>query len=228
MTQGSRIRMRLMRASEQIAEIVRSGAEKQGEETIKSQKQDRRSQRTRRLITSATLELLFERRYDAITVKDILERADIGRSTFYAHFFDKEDVLTSIVDQMLESLHQQLAQRARGHRIVPALELFEHVQQNYLYFRAMMRGRTGEVLWDAAQAALSRSIEQLLPPHEIPDAAAAIPPEVMSRYLAGAFLSLLKWWLQAEMPYPPATMENIFQRLAFPGVQAALGGAITA
>lgn len=189
---------------------------------MKSQKQDRRSQRTRRLITSATLGLLFERRYDAITVQDILERADIGRSTFYAHFFDKEDVLTSIVDEMLESFHQQLAQRTRGNRLIPALELFEHVQQNEQYFRAMLRGRTGEVLWEAAQAALSRSIEQGLPPADTANVAApAIPPTVMANYLAGAFLSLLKWWLQAEMPYPPATMASIFQRLAFPGIQAA-------
>ena len=63
---------------------------------MKEDKQDRRSQRTRHLVNSAMLELLFEKHYDTITVQDILDRANIGRSTFYAHYFDKEDVLTSM------------------------------------------------------------------------------------------------------------------------------------
>jgi hypothetical protein len=50
---------------------------------VKQDKQDRRSQRTRRLVSSAMTELLREKRYDAITVQDLLDRAGIGRSTFY-------------------------------------------------------------------------------------------------------------------------------------------------
>src|SRR5690348_8611136 len=117
---------------------------------MKQDKQDRRSQRTRRLVNTAMLELLFEKHYETITVQDILDRAGIGRSTFYTHFFDKEDVLTSIAEQMLGTFSQQLSQR-RGGEMVPVLELFEHVQQHEQYFRAMLRGHTGEVFWEAAQ-----------------------------------------------------------------------------
>jgi AcrR family transcriptional regulator len=56
------------------------------EERIKQQKQDRRSQRTIRLINAAMMELLSEKRYEAISVQDILDRADVGRSTFYTHY----------------------------------------------------------------------------------------------------------------------------------------------
>jgi AcrR family transcriptional regulator len=63
---------------------------------VKQHKQDRRSQRTYHLVTTALLALLAEKRYEAITVQDILERANIGRSTFYSHYYDKEDVLQSI------------------------------------------------------------------------------------------------------------------------------------
>jgi AcrR family transcriptional regulator len=62
---------------------------------MKQHKQDRRSQRTYHLVRTAMMALLLEKRYDAITVQDILDRADIGRSTFYTHFYDKEDVLVS-------------------------------------------------------------------------------------------------------------------------------------
>src|SRR5262252_7657343 len=87
---------------------------KKREMTLKQHKQDRRSLRTYQLVSTAMMELLFERNYDAITVQDILDRANIGRSTFYAHYYDKEDVLASIADEQLELLSQQLSKRVAG------------------------------------------------------------------------------------------------------------------
>src|SRR5262245_34264849 len=118
---------------------------------MKQDKRDRRSQRTRQLVLSATLDLLFERRYDEITVQDILDRANIGRSTFYTHYFDKQDVLTSIVEQQIELLSQQLGERGAEQTLIPSLELFQHVQRHEQYFRAMLRGEAGEAFWEAAQ-----------------------------------------------------------------------------
>ncbi len=77
---------------------------------MKQHKQDRRSQRTYHLVSRAMMELLSETPYDAITVQDILERANIGRSTFYAHYYDKEDVLASITEQMLDLFSQGMRQ----------------------------------------------------------------------------------------------------------------------
>jgi AcrR family transcriptional regulator len=190
---------------------------------MKQEKHDRRSQRTCQLIRSAMLNLLFERRYDEITVQDILDRANIGRSTFYSHYFDKEDVLASIADGQLELLQQQLTEREGEQRIIPSLELFQHVQQNQQYFRAMLQGRAREALWDAAQSALSRTIEHSLASSVTEQQASVVPLSVASQYLAGAFLSFLKWWLEAETPYPPEQMDGMFQYLALPGVWATIG-----
>lgn len=191
---------------------------------MKQKKEDRRSQRTQRLISFAMLELLFERRYEAITVQDILDRAGVGRSTFYTHYFDKEDVLGTIAEQMLEMFNQQFANVKKVDEIVPAAELFRHVQQNAHYFRAMLRGQAGQALWDAAQTALSKSIEQALMTASAGTQAGAdspsIPLAVVSYYAAGAFLSLTKWWIQADIPYTPEEMARIFQQLALPGVWA--------
>ena len=191
---------------------------------MKQGKQDRRSRRTRNLINTAMLELLFEQRYETITVQDILDRAEIGRSTFYTHYYDKEDVLTSIAEQMLEMFSQQFSQRNMGQGIVPSLELFEHVQQHYQYFQAMLRGHTGEVLWEAAQAALSKNIEQALTTIYADKPAPEIPWTLIAQYLAGAFLSLLRWWLDTEMLYTPEQMEKIFQQLALPGIRNIVEG----
>ena len=193
---------------------------------MKQDKQDRRSQRTRRLVSSAMMELLLEKRYDAITVQDLLDRAGIGRSTFYAHYFDKEDVLASIAVQMLETFGQQLSQRDAGQGIVPSLELFRHVYQHpqRQHFQAMLRGHAGELLWETGQALLSRNIEQTLTTTCAGKRSPSIPLAVVAQYLAGAFLNLFKWWLEAEMPYAPEQMDSIFQQLALPGVWAIVGG----
>jgi AcrR family transcriptional regulator len=195
---------------------------------MKQEKHDRRSQRTRQLIRSALLNLLFERGYDEITVQDILDRANIGRSTFYTHYFDKEDVLASIADEQLELLRQHLTEREGEQRIIPSLELFQHVQQNQQYFRAMLHGRARDALWDAAQSALSRTVEHVLATSVAEQQASIVPLSVASQYLAGAFLNLLKWWLEADIPYSPEQMDGMFQHLALPGVWATFGGKIAA
>ncbi len=187
---------------------------------MKQDKQDRRSQRTQHLINDAMLALLFEKHYDAITVQDILDRAGIGRSTFYTHFFDKEDVLTSIAEQMLDMFGKQLAQRQEKGALIPILELFEHVQQHEQYFRAMLQGHTAEVFWEAAQTAFSKTVEQALSTVYAENASPAISREVIAQYLTGAILALLKWWLEAEMPYSPEHMEQVVQQLVLPGVWA--------
>lgn len=189
---------------------------------MKQDKQDRRSQRTRNLINSAMMELLREKRYDAITVQDILDRSEIGRSTFYAHYFDKEDVLASLSEQMLEQFRQQFSQREAGQGIIPSMEQFQHAQENHQFFQAMIRGHAGEILWETAQVVLSRNIEQALAAACDDNSSLSIPLPVIAQYLAGAFGYLFKWWLEADMPYSPEQMESIFQQLALPGVWATI------
>lgn len=190
---------------------------------MKQQKADRRSQRTYRLLSSAFAELLAEKPYEEILVQDILDRAGIGRTTFYAHYFDKEDLLSSMTEQILSTFTQQIAHSSARRRIVPSLELFEHIYQSPdLHFRALMRGRAGEPLWETLQEALCHVIEASLCTAYAEKRSPAVPLPVVSQYLAGAFLTLLKWWLAADMPYPPEQMEHIFQQLALPGVWAML------
>ena len=190
---------------------------------MKQQKADRRSQRTYRLVSSAFAELVVEKPYEEILVQDILDRADIGRTTFYAHYFDKEDVLNSIVAEQLEMLTHQIVHSTARQRVVPSLELFEHVYHSQNQpFLALMQSRAGEPLWEALQTALCRAIEPALCTLCAERRYPPIPLPVVSQYLAGAFLTLLKWWVAADMPYPPEQMENIFQQLALPGVWAML------
>jgi AcrR family transcriptional regulator len=148
----------------------------------------------------------------------------IGRSTFYAHYFDKEDILASLSEQMLQLFRQQLSQRDAVQGIIPSLELFQHVQKNHQFFQAMLRGHAGEVLWETGQGLLSRNIEQVLTVACAERCSPAVPLAVVAQYLAGAFGSLLKWWLEAEMPYAAVQMDRMFQQLALSGVWATIEG----
>jgi AcrR family transcriptional regulator len=186
------------------------------------------------------MELLLEKRFDAITVQDLLDRAGIGRSTFYAHYFDKDDVLAQIAEQMLETFRMRVVQEtaqkaarptgdagiaehighAAGQAILPSLEIFRHVQQQYPQLHALVRGHAGEVLWETGQALLCQNIERTLSATYTQATPRSVPVEVAAQYLAGAFLNLLTWWLQAELPYTADQMDSFFQQLALPGVWA--------
>ena len=191
---------------------------------MKQQKQDRRSQRTYHLVNAALMQLLLEKGYESITVQDILDRANIGRSTFYAHYFDKADVLESIAQQMLADFSQQVKPAEAKRGIVPSLALFRHVRQQHRLFQVLLRGQGEEVLWKAGQAILSKTIEETLTTLCVGKQTPRVPLPVVAQYLAGAFLNLLKWWLEAEMPYPPEQMDAMFQQLALPGVWATVEG----
>lgn len=207
---------------------------------MKQDKRDRRSLRTRRLVNAAVMDLMLEKRFDTITVQDLLERAGIGRSTFYTHYFDKDDVLASIADEMLATFRQQMSQRdARegkqtadatdvGQMILPSLAPFQHVQQvqeQYQPLRPTVRGHTGEGVWNTGQMLLSRNIEEALKAIWLErdgTTSPTVPLLVVAQYLAGAFLTLFKWWLEADMPYSPEEMDRVFWHLALPGVRASL------
>lgn len=193
---------------------------------MKHEKHDRRSQRTRHLVHAALMELLLEKRYEAVTVRDILDRAGIGSSTFYAHYFDKDDVQTDVIEQMLEQLFPAMAQTTVEQGMLPSLALFRHIQEHsqHSHFRALVRGHAEERVWEVLQTRLSRIIEQTLASDDAEKKAPSVPREVVAAYLSGAFLNLLTWWIKSEMPYSAERMDEIFQQLALPGVWIIMKG----
>jgi AcrR family transcriptional regulator len=185
---------------------------------------DRRTRRTRQLLRDALIALMLEKRYDKITVQDIIDRADVGRSTFYAHYRDKEDLHQSSFAEMLEALTHHLRESDTGsHRLVPSLELFRHVQQQHHLYKALVPGRGVELLFKTGHDYISRIIERRLAAHLPEQQTPTVPLPVVANYVAGALVTLLKWWLDHQMSYSPERMDEIFQQLVMPGVWATLG-----
>src|SRR5215831_9099556 len=180
--------------------------------------EDRRVRRSRRLLQEALLQLVLEKGYDKVTVQDILDRADVGRATFYAHFRDKDDLLVSGSEQLREVLREQMAAflAAGGEqpteRLVVTRVLFEHAARNRQLYRALIGNRGGGVILRQAQRDLTalfrEHLEQAAAQQRVQPAA---PVEIVVQYVVGALLALLTWWLDNDLGYSPAQMSAAFQ-----------------
>jgi AcrR family transcriptional regulator len=109
-----------------------------------------------------------------------------------------------------------------GAPFFPSLALFQHVQENYSIFKALFRGQGLEFMLKRAHLALSQRIEGHLEEAVKAGRDPIVPLPVLSYYLAGALITLLQWWLDNRMPYPPERMDEIYRQLALPGALRAL------
>jgi AcrR family transcriptional regulator len=173
---------------------------------------DRRVQRTQRMLTEAMIELILERGWDAVHVQDICERADVGRSTFYTHFGDKEDLLVGGLDALGQFLRSQAAAAATGQPFAFARGMIEHVDEQRRLFRAIVGKRSGQVAQQRFRQLLIQLVREDLEAYG-PTGARL---DVASRYVAGAFFELLIWWLETRTQITPSELERHFHELTAP------------
>jgi AcrR family transcriptional regulator len=189
---------------------------------VKTLRRDRRSQRTHRLLAEALVALLHKHRYTDLTVQAILDRANIGRTTFYSHYWDKDDLLASEMERVVEVLWHHSPSNATDQEFVfPSLGMFQHLQEQYVLYRALVRSQAIDLVWAAMKKRLTEQVEdhfRLVQRKPIHDLAV----RVTAQAVVGTFLSLLQWWLENEMPLSPAQMAAYFYQLLLPGVQAML------
>jgi AcrR family transcriptional regulator len=184
---------------------------------------DRRSRRTRRMLGEALVALMLEKRYDAITVQEIIDRANVGRSTFYAHYLDKEDLLQHQVAEVVQSIDRHMDISAGGNRIVPSIELFRHLRDSQALIRALVRGRAMETVLKTMRAHLSSNISERLAQRLPQGAEPALQLPLVAHYVAGAMLTMFDWWLERDMQDTPEEIDAYFAQLVGPGVRSATG-----
>ncbi len=184
---------------------------------------DRRTQRTQHVLQDALLELLKVKHYDAISVLDIIEKANVGRSTFYAHYPTKDDLLKSGFERILDRIVEQLVFDPASRKLtLDTAPLFHHALGHAGLYRTLAWGSGFEVITTQGQAMLGAKFQQRLSPLLTPDKLPSVPPSALSFSLAGSLLMLLKWWLENGMPCSPESMDGIFQQLIMPGIRSAL------
>jgi AcrR family transcriptional regulator len=186
---------------------------------------DRRVRRTRRIIGDAFAALILEKGYARVTVQDILDRADVGRSTFYAHYRDKESLLTAAFEDLRDDLRTDLATltpTAPPSPTSPTGALFEHAYQRRQVYRALCGRQGGDIVHRHLHLLIGGLLREHLRPH-LTAAGSDLPVHVVAEFYTSAALGLLTWWVDHNFRPGPAQMAHIYQRLAAPGILAALG-----
>jgi AcrR family transcriptional regulator len=208
-----------------IVQIATESSEKLGVDMAR--REDRRVQRTRELLRGALLALIREKGFEALTVQDIIDRANVGRATFYAHFDNKEDLLLSGFDSLRTSLkeRQREAQLRRGpveeRAFAFSHDLFAHVNDHHDLFQAMAGKRSGAVVQSVVHKLLLDLVREDIKTLSRAEAH-AIGAEALAQFIAGGMFGLVMWWMGARMRPPVDELNGTFRRLALAALKETL------
>jgi AcrR family transcriptional regulator len=201
---------------------------------------DRRVQKTRKLLQDALIELVAEKGYESVSIREILDKANVGRSTFYAHFQDKDQLLRSILDY-LDELFEQHDKRlldttknfANAEHNELTLSLFQFVSQNHRFFKAMLDNRGYGIfikpiydyvfahvhgiftkpIHDDMVAHLHEPFKKLASHEKY----SSLESEIAAHYFVSAFMGILVWWIEKDMPCTAEEIDGLLKQLAIPG-----------
>ena len=177
---------------------------------------DRRVRRTRKLLHDAFISLVIEKGYEKTTIQDILDRADVGRSTFYVHYRDKEALLTANFDAMHEQLECELDQIAATGPVdvaLPAALLFEHAYRNQRMYRAMCGRQGGALVQRHLRRLIGDVLRKRLRP-QLQQVGAEVPADVAAEFYTSAALGLLVWWIDKDFRGDDLWMTGLYRKLA--------------
>lgn len=190
-------------------------------------RKDRRIERTRQLLLQALFPLIQEKGFDAVTVQDIIDRANVGRSTFYVHFVDKEDLLVQAMDPFSAELkeRQRKALRQGGASEQGAFafthELFSHADGHRDVFRTVVGNQSALILqrhFRRMQVELVREEVKAMAPTGVSN----VLLEAVVQSIAGTLYGLLAWWIDGRRRMTVDEVNDLFRRMALPAVEAAL------
>ncbi len=190
-----------------------------------NQQDDRRVQRSKQLLESALIALMAEKPFDKITIQEILDRANVGRTTFYAHFHSKEDLFLSSHDSLVSTMCRSFFSDDGTLRDEPSqavVSLLELAQQNDdARFYLTWGSDTGEIL-QLLKERLAEKVAARL--HDcFKEEESAIPFAVLAQQVATSMFSILNWWIDERMPYPTHEMASMLHRMNQVVLRDALG-----
>jgi AcrR family transcriptional regulator len=168
------------------------------------------------MLHQALLSLIVKKGYDAITVEEICETANVGRSTFYAHFTSKDDLKRSGLEHLREQLldWQQSATASADKKIRSlgfSLTMFEHARDHIHLYRALIGSRGGAVALGTIRQVLCDCVRRELAAIGAKNGKEGIPGELVIEYVVGGFMAMLTSWLDGGAKLPPASIDAILR-----------------
>ena len=176
---------------------------------------DKRKRRTQTRLRNALIQLLLEKPYEEITIQNILDKGDVSRSAFYAHFRDKDELLMAGLPPDILSYGLE----GNGELLPSVAPLFGHLVQGQQWLHTMLGSRIMALI---SQKSRERMVENWLEHIDRWQSAGVrltMPPPAIAHYLTGALMALLVWWIDEGMKQTPQEMDRMFQQLAGKGLE---------
>lgn len=188
---------------------------------IERNRPDRRVQRTRDSLRGAMISLMIERDWDEISVQDICDRANIGRSTYYTHFNDKGELLVAGFEDLRKFLRAQRAEQGMaGDRLGFARGIIDHAYEQRDLFRALLGKRSGHFV----QKRFRQMVTEIITQDFASISSTRADAGAIVHYVAGAFMELLTWWVDTRSSLDPSEIEALFRKMTTPALAAVAKG----
>ncbi|MFB5265273.1 TetR/AcrR family transcriptional regulator [Paenibacillus enshidis] len=171
---------------------------------------DRRIIRTKEAITKAFLELFAEKNLEQITINDIADRANVNRGTVYLHYNDKYDLLDKLIDDHLNQLIAFCDPSGDTPIVSELLPVFLYIRDHFLFFGAMLSTTRAVVFRHRLLEFVSVNVQDKLDQR---NTHSEIDHVLNAQFVASAFVGLVEWWIQHNMPHPPEFMADQLWKL---------------
>jgi len=187
---------------------------------------DRRAARTRRALHGALISLILRKGNDAITVQEIIDEADVGRATFYAHYRGKEDLLRGGFEELraeLKTARRADSSKQDAEQDAPlsfSFAMFEHACAYRDVYRAMVGGRGGMIASQEIRRVLSERVKEELSVYQDDS---IVLRELALHFVVSTFLTVLTWCLERKTKLTPSQIDAMFRRLVTGGIGRSIG-----
>lgn len=189
---------------------------------------DRRKERTRQMLHDALMELIVEKGYEAISIQDITDRANVARPTFYLHYKTKDDLLfdglREVYDGLVHNADHKGANAMMSPDTVDASD-FRHVAKHADFYRVMLSEKGSLVfllrVLEYLEMVMGEEAGELVA-DRVKDP--QLPAGFVGSFLAGAEIGVMHWWLKHQPEYPPEQVAAMMHKLCVRGVGWAMTG----
>ena len=175
---------------------------------------DRRISKTKRALHEALVALIREREYEDISVQEILDRANVGRSTFYTHYRDKDELLVSGIHEMIRSVPAPIRNAACDDLTWFSLPILEHHERHRRDVEHRLTGSARAVLHEHLRQVLAQLVRDRIKKSPPPRRGAPhVPTELLAPYISSTFVLVLNWWVDGRSLLTAGEVHDLFQAL---------------
>lgn len=184
---------------------------------------DRRQRKSRAAIFGAFSDLLAQKNYNKITVQEIIDTADIGRTTFYAHFETKDDLLKELCAELFDHIIQSAADSSHTHGLYSDngapksvfCHLFQHLAENGNNILGLLSCESNEIFLRYFKNSLNKLVQAQLSDREY-YGQMQLPEGFLVNHISSSFVETILWWVKNGMNQTPEELDQYFQMIIKP------------